>query len=429
MLTQDISRVKSFLSDKEFEGALSKARDAYEKVKDKNGKGNEWLGWRNLLEDPNDAELEHIDRLAASIREEADVFIVCGIGGSYLGARAVIEALSSFFGDEGPEILYAGHQMSGSYLQDLIAYLEKPTDEGRSKSVYLNVISKSGTTLETALSFRVLRKWMSEQYLDDLSDRIICTTSEEGGALNTLVEAHGYRKFVIPDDVGGRFSVLTPVGLLPIAVAGVDIRTLFYGAVSEYEKLEKDPQSILEYAAAKFALYEQGKTVDVITSFEPQLRAIGGWLQQLLGESEGKDHKGMFPVLTSYSTDLHSLGQFMQDGTRNMMETFITVDKVVNSPTVEEIEGDNDGLNYLAGQTFHHINSRAFEGTLQAHVDGGVPSVVITLSKLNAETVGEFIYYYELLTAVYCYCLEVNPFNQPGVENYKKEMYQLLGKK
>lgn len=429
MIKVDVSQAKSFLTDGEFEKAITKAQKSLETVQNKTGAGSEWLGWRDLLEDPNDAILEQLDGLAAEVREDADVFIVCGIGGSYLGARAVIDALSPFFGSNGPEILYAGNQMSGKYLEQLIAYLEEPIDDGESKSVYLNVISKSGTTLETALSFRVLRDWMTEQFPEDVDERIICTTSAEGGALNQLIEQHGYQKFVIPDDVGGRFSVLTPVGLLPIAVAGIDIRTLMYEAVSKYEELEQNPQDVLEYAATKYALYQKGKTLDLITSFEPELKALGGWLQQLLGESEGKDEKGMFPAVASYSTDLHSLGQFVQQGTRSLMETFLVVDSSANKLTIEEIEGDHDGLNYLAGRSFHEINHRAFEGTIKAHTNGGVPSVVITLKKLNAQHVGEFIYFYELLTAVYCYCLDVNPFNQPGVEDYKKEMYQLLGKK
>ncbi|MGD8426082.1 MAG: glucose-6-phosphate isomerase [Balneolaceae bacterium] len=428
MIKVDIRQAKSFLTDEEFETALKKAQDSFKAVQNKSGEGAEWLGWRDLLEDPNDAILEQLDSLASSIREDADVFIVCGIGGSYLGAKAVIDALTDFFGSHGPEILYAGHHMSGAYLEGLIEYLEKPNEEGNTKSVYLNVISKSGTTLETALSFRILRKWLNEKFADDAAERIVCTTSAEGGALNVLVEEHGYRKFVIPDDVGGRFSVLTPVGLLPIAVAGIDIRTLLYEAVSKYEELEKNPEKVLEYAAVKYALFRKGKAIDLITSFEPKLKSLGGWLQQLLGESEGKEGRGMFPAVASYSTDLHSLGQFVQQGTRNLMETFIVVESASNGLTIEQQEGNHDGLNYLSGRSFHEINTKAFEGTLKAHTEGAVPSVVITLSKLNAQHIGEFIYFYELLTAIYCYCLDVNPFNQPGVEDYKKEMYQLLGK-
>ncbi len=428
MIKINTSRAKQFLAEDEFRQAYQQAEDAYETVKRGSGEGSEWLGWRDLLADPNDAILEQIDSLAANIREQADVFIVCGIGGSYLGSRAVIEALQPFFDNDGPEIIFAGHHMSGKYLKDLIDYLDKPNEEGEQKSIFLNVISKSGTTLETALSFRVLRKWITEKFPEDVDDRIICTTSKEGGALNELINKHGFKKFIIPDDVGGRFSVLTPVGLFPIAVAGIDIRTLFYEAVSKYEELEEDPGQVLDYAATKFALFNNGKSLDVLTTFEPQLEALGGWLQQLLGESEGKQGKGMFPATAIYSTDLHSIGQFIQQGTRNMMETFITIESAEENITIEELSGNHDGLNYLSGQTFHEINKQAFKGTLQAHTDGSVPSIVISLDELNAQHIGEFIYFYELLTAVYCYCLGVNPFDQPGVEDYKREMYQLLGK-
>ncbi|WP_441000198.1 glucose-6-phosphate isomerase [Fodinibius sp. SL11] len=428
MIEINTDRAKQFIAEDDFNQAYKQAEKAFKLVQQGRGEGSEWLGWRELLADPNDAVLEQIDSLATAIREKADVFIVCGIGGSYLGARAVIEALSSFFGSDGPEIIFAGHQMSGKYLKDLVDYLEEPNNDDEPKSVFLNVISKSGTTLETALSFRVLRKWMTKKYPGDVDDRIICTTSEEGGALNELIDEHGYKKFIIPYDIGGRFSVLTPVGLFPIAVGGIDIRTLFYEAVSKYEELEEDPGQVLEYATAKFALFNKGKTLDVITTFEPQLQALGGWLQQLLGESEGKQGKGMFPATATYSTDLHSIGQFIQQGSRNMMETFITVKSADKSVTIEKLPGDHDGLNYLSGLTFHEINTQAFKGTLQAHTNGDVPSIVVSLDKLNAQHVGEFIYFYELLTAVYCYCLGVNPFDQPGVEDYKREMYQLLGK-
>lgn len=428
MIKVDVSRARRFLTDKEFQDAYTKAEKSLKLVRDRGGEGAEWLGWRDLLRDPNDAILEQLDSLATAIRADADVFIVCGIGGSYLGARAIIDALSPFFKNNGPEVLYAGQHMSGKYLNELLEYLEQPNAEGESKSVYLNVISKSGTTLETALAFRILRKWMEERFPDDIKQRIICTTSAKGGALNKLVKEHGYQKFVIPGDVGGRFSVLTPVGLLPIAVAGTDIRTLFYEAVSKFEELEEDPQLVLNYAAVKYALHEKGKAIDIITSFEPQLRSLGGWLQQLFGESEGKEGQGIFPATATYSTDLHSIGQFIQQGPRNLIETFIRLESGSAKPVIEKIEGNHDELNYLAGRSFHEINSRAFEGTLQAHTEGGVPCIVVSLNKLNAQHIGEFIYFYELMTAVYCYCLDVNPFNQPGVENYKEEMYQLLEK-
>ena len=427
MIEVDISRAQSFLSAPEFAKSHKKAEQAFKQVQQKNGKGSEWLGWRSMLADPGDTVLEQCERLSTTIREEADIFIMCGIGGSYMGARAVIEALSSFFGNGGPEILYAGHHMSGKYLTELIRYLETPNSEGEPRSVYLNVISKSGTTLETALSFRILRNWMQERF-EDITDRIICTTSAEGGALNQLIDEHHYRKFVIPDDVGGRFSVLTPVGLLPIAVAGIDIHSLFYEAVAKYAALEEDPEPVLKYAAARHALYKQGKAIDIFTTFEPQLNAFCGWLQQLLGESEGKEKKGIYPAKAAFSTDLHSVGQFIQQGSRNMIETFLCVQSENKNLDVAAQEQNHDGLNYLAGRSFHDINSRALEGTIAAHHKGGVPCIITTLEQLDAPHLGEFIYIYELMTAIYCYCLEVNPFNQPGVELYKKEMYKLLGK-
>lgn len=431
MVDVDVSGAVPFLTEVEQDEAREQARRGFDQVRNRSGEGAEWLGWRDLVSRPNDAILEQISSLAERIRKDADIFILCGIGGSYLGARAVIEALGDFFptgNGNRVEVIYAGHHMSGKYMDQLLKYISRPKDDGFPKSVYVNVISKSGTTLETALSFRSLRKWMIDTYGEEASERIICTTSAEGGALNKLVDEFGYRKFVIPDDIGGRFSVLTPVGLLPIAVAGIDIQTLFYGAVNEYEALEDDPEPVLRYATTRYALHQKGKAIDVIGSFKPELQAFGGWIQQLLGESEGKDGKGMFPSTTSYSTDLHSLGQMIQNGNRNMMETFINVKEATSGLKVEHTEEDVDGLNYLSGKTFHEINVNAYLGTREAHINGGVPVVSLSINKLNAQHIGALIYFYELFTAIYVYCLEVNPFNQPGVEAYKKAMYQRLGK-
>lgn len=429
MVDVDISGALSFVPEDEKKNARQQALKALEHVKKRSGKGAEWLGWRDVLSNPNDAILEQISSLAYSIRMDADVFILCGIGGSYLGAKAVIEALGDFFPiKDDIEIVYAGHHMSGKYMDQLLQYISKPKEDGTAKSVYVNVISKSGTTLETALSFRALRKWMINTYGEESRKRIICTTSREGGALNELIDEYGYQKFIIPEDIGGRFSVLTPVGLLPIAVAGIDIQTLFYGAVNEYEALEDNPERVLDYATIRYALHQKGKAIDVIGSFKPELTSLGNWVQQLLGESEGKDGKGMFPATTSYSTDLHSLGQMIQNGNRNMMETFINVKKATSKLTVEHSDQNVDGLNYLSGKTFHEINVSAYLGTKEAHIEGGVPVVTLSIDKLNAQHIGSLIYFFELFTAIYVYCLEVNPFNQPGVEAYKKAMYQLLGK-
>ncbi len=428
MISCDVRIARSFLDDSAYISARSKTDLGYKQLLEKTGPGSEWLGWRDILATPNDAILEEIEALGAKIRKDADIFIVCGIGGSYLGAKAVIDALSPHFGSKGPEILYAGHHMGGKYLQDLIEYIKKPKEDGSNKSVYVNVISKSGSTLETALAFRALRETLEEMFQDGANDRIICTTSAEGGILNQLIEKKGYRKFIIPNDIGGRFSVLTPVGLVPIAVAGLDIKSLFYGAVSAFNRYEEETEEVLEYTALRNALHKSGKTIDVISCFEPELSSFGGWIQQLYGESEGKEGKGIFPTVAGFSTDLHSIGQFIQQGKRSLMETFLIVEDSFSSIAVKEMEGDDDKLNYLAGKNFHEINTKARLGTTEAHQDGNVPIVNISINSLNEENIGALIYFFELATGVFVYSLGVNPFNQPGVEDYKKAMYRLLGK-
>lgn len=428
MIKCDVRIAKSFLDDQTYKAARSKTNFGYKQLVEKSGPGSEWLGWRDILASPNDAILEEIDALSSKIRQNADIYIVCGIGGSYLGSKAVIDALSPHFGSKDPEILYAGHHMGGKYLQQLIEYIKSPKIDGSQKSVYVNVISKSGSTLETALAFRALRKTLDEMYGDEANSRIICTTSEKGGILNKLIEMKGYKKFIIPNDIGGRFSVLTPVGLLPIAVAGLDIRALFYGAVAAYNHYEDEPVEVLEYTALRNSLHTSGKTIDVISCFEPELASFGGWIQQLYGESEGKEGKGIFPTVATFSTDLHSIGQFIQQGKRSLLETFLTVDAPFSSIKVQEMEGDDDKLNYLAGKSFHEINRKARLGTTEAHQDGNVPIVTIKIDTLNEENIGSLIYFFELSTGVFVYSLGVNPFNQPGVEDYKKAMYRLLGK-
>lgn len=428
MITVRAKNAKTFIKDEQLSTAHELANTSFRQVVEGSGKGSEWLGWRRILSNPNDAELDKISRHAAQIRSDADLFIVCGIGGSYTGAMAVIKALNPVFENNGPEIVYAGHHMSGKYLKELIRYLETPKSDGTPKSVYLNVISKSGTTLETAIAFRELRNWMHQTF-EDAADRISATTGPAGGVLNQIIEKEGYKKYVIPDDVGGRFSVLTPVGLLPIAVAGIDIQTLFYGAVSEFEKCEADPGKILDYASVRYSLLESGYAIDVIGSFEPELLGFTAWVQQLIGESEGKEGKGLYPALAGYSTDLHSVGQLIQQGQRNIIETLIEVTQPFTAMNVSSGKESNiDQLNYLSGRSLHDINRSALEGTVQAHTEGGVPVIRIVLDKLNAQQLGELIYFYELFTAVYVYMLGVNPFDQPGVEDYKRAMYKLLGK-
>lgn len=428
MIKVNVEGAKGFFTEDDLDKVNKKASSALKQVQDSSGPGNEWLGWRRILSSPNDAELERIEQHAAQIRKNADIFIVCGIGGSYQGARAIIEALTKPFREKGPEIIYAGHHLGGQYLEQLLNYLERPKQDGTMKSVYLNVISKSGSTLETAIAFRQLRKWMEDTYEEDAKQRIIATTGETGGVLNKIIAEKGYQKYVIPEDVGGRFSALTPVGLLPVAVSGIDIQTLFYGAVAEYESRETDPGDLLTYASARYLLHEKEYALDVLGSFEPELDQFCGWIQQLLGESEGKEGKGLFPANASYSTDLHSIGQLIQQGQRNIIETLITIEKPLSELRLTEMDSDVDQLDYLANYPIDKINKGALEGTFQAHVDGGVPVIRITLESVNEQQVGRLIYFYELFTAVYVYMLGVNPFNQPGVENYKKEMYKLLGK-
>lgn len=425
MLRLDDANIQPFLD----EGALDKLRPrleaAHNTVLDKTGAGNDYLGWRDLLTAPNDALLEDINAKAAEIRDRADVLVCIGIGGSYLGAKAVIEALTPYFrsdDDSKPHVLFAGHHMSGAYMRELLASLE-------GKSVYLNVISKSGTTLEPALAFRYLRAWLEANF-EDANDRIIITTDPVRGALNELRKAKGYKKYIIPPDVGGRFSVLTPVGLLPIAVAGIDIRSLLYGAVSaceQYSKFNED-NIALAYAAQRYQLLQQGYAVEVLATFEPKLGSIGGWWQQLFGESEGKELKGLFPAAVQYSTDLHSLGQYMQEGQRMLIETFLMAKNDGGNLNVTSSEANLDGLNYLTGKTMTDINHKAYEGTSKAHTDGGVPNMTLWLDRINAGTLGECLYFFEHAVAVSGYLMGVNPFNQPGVEAYKKEMFSLLGK-
>lgn len=428
MIRFNSDELEGFLGRQERAEAILKAENVYKNLSNGSIPGSEWLGWRRIVAEPNDAEMEQIVAHASKIRSEADLFIICGIGGSYTGAMAVIRALNPVFKSNGPEIMYAGHQMSGKYLKELIEYLDTPLSDGRKKSVFLNVISKSGTTLETALAFRQLRSWMHETY-EDANRRIIATTGPEGGVLNKIIDAEGYKKYVIPDDVGGRFSVLTPVGLLPVAVAGIDIRTLFYGAVSWYEQESTKLQNLLDYASCRYLMHEKGYAVDVIGTFEPELFGITAWIQQLIGESEGKEGKGLYPALSGFSTDLHSVGQLIQQGRRNICETLITVEQPVSDYFVGEGDAaDTDQLNYLAGRSFHQINRSALLGTIQAHKKGGVPVFRIEMDKLTAQGLGELIYFYELFTAVYVLMLGVNPFDQPGVEDYKKAMYSILGK-
>ena len=438
MLTLDTTGALPFLEDGAVDRLWPRVEAAHQALLDKTGAGNDYLGWRDLLLDPNDALLEDLGDTAAEIRRRADVLLCIGIGGSYLGAQAVIQALTPYFrrpaasesgtaplfaegAGKTPEILFAGHHMSGAYLRDLLGYLD-------GKSVYVNVISKSGTTLEPALAFRFIRQWLEARF-EDADRRIIVTTDPSKGALNELRRARGYKKYALPPDVGGRFSVLTPVGLLPIATAGVDIRSLFYGAVEACELFATGQDNdALDYAATRYLLYEQGYAVEALATFEPRLGGLGAWWQQLFGESEGKEHRGLYPTAVQYSTDLHSLGQYMQEGRRILVETFLIPEHDGGDLPVPDSPEDLDGLNYLSGRTMQFINQRAYEGTARAHTAGGVPNMTVRMDRIAPGTVGECLYFFEHAVAVGGYLLGVNPFDQPGVEAYKKEMFRLLGK-
>ena len=423
MLRLDPEHTLRFLDPADLERWLSDAGQAHRTLLDRSGPGAESTGWRDLLVHPDEALLEDVATTAERIRHEADVFLCIGIGGSYLGARAVIEALMpGYYRSDGtPEILFAGHHASGAYLRDLLDHIG-------GRSLFVNVISKSGRTLEPAIAFRLIRQHL-QQHFEDADRRVILTTDPRRGTLSALHERRGYRKFVIPSEVGGRFSVLTPVGLLPIAVAGIDVTALFHGAVQacrELDALAENPA--LLYAALRYGMLQQGMAVDLLSVFEPRLRGFGEWWQQLFGESEGKDGTGLFPVVAQYSTDLHSIGQYVQEGRRMLMETFLMVEEDGGGLTIPRAESNLDELDYLVGKDMATINRAAYEATAQAHADGGVPNLTLWMKRANAAEIGAAIYFFEHAVAVSGYLLGINPFDQPGVEAYKREMFQRLGK-
>lgn len=400
---------------------------AYEKLLDRKGTGNDFLGWLDPETLASDALLAEISRTAVRLRCQSQCVVVAGIGGSYLGARAVIEALSSAFPSaDDVNIIYAGNSLSEDYLAELMAYLD-------TVDYSVIVISKSGTTTETAVAFRLLQAHCESKYGHRAAERIVCITDRERGALKTLAVQKGYPCFILPDDVGGRYSVLTPVGLLPVAVAGLDIRSLVRGASDmKRDILEKGVEhDAVRYACHRNALYREGMFVEVLAAFEPRLHFFIEWWKQLYGESEGKDRKGIFPAGVVYTTDLHSLGQFMQDGNRILMETFLDVKQPLRHCAVPVLpEAENlDQLNYLSGKRLSEINRQAYRGTVLAHEDGGLPSLSMEIDRLDAYHLGQLIYFFEFACAVSGYISNVNPFNQPGVEAYKSNMFALLGKK
>lgn len=420
--------LSDFVAAGEFDAIAHQAAAACGLLETCDGPGSDFLGWVDLPVNYDRAEFERIRTAAARIRKNSDILIVIGIGGSYLGARAAIELLKSplynSISKPTPDIYFVGNGINSGYLNEIISLCE-----GRDVSV--NIISKSGTTTEPAIAFRVFRELLEKKYgPEEAKHRIYATTDKARGTLKELADREGYEAFVIPDDVGGRYSVLTAVGLLPIAVAGADIAALMAGAAQAREALAGSgmENDCVRYAAARNILSRKGRVIELLVSYEPAFGMMGEWWKQLFGESEGKDGKGIFPASATFSTDLHSLGQFIQQGSRTMFETVVHFARPKSDITLGEVEGDIDGLNFLAGRTMQYVNDRAFEGTVLAHTDGGVPNIVLEVPEISETELGYMIYFFEKACAISGYLLGVNPFNQPGVESYKKNMFALLGK-
>ncbi|EGQ4351802.1 glucose-6-phosphate isomerase [Staphylococcus pseudintermedius] len=423
----DYQKALKFFGQHELDQQQDAVKAIHRTIHEGTGAGSDFLGWVDLPVNYDKEEFSRIKEAAKQVQSHSDVLVVIGIGGSYLGARSAIEMLTPAFkkDSEYPEIIFAGNHLSSSYLQSLIDYLAD-------KDYSVNVISKSGTTTEPAVAFRIFKKLLEEKYgKEEAVKRIFATTDQAKGALKQLATNEGYETFVVPDDVGGRFSVLTAVGLLPIAVAGIDIDAMMGGAAKAREELSSDDLSsniAYQYASIRNILYNKGYTTEMLINYEPSLQYFNEWWKQLFGESEGKDLKGIYPSSANFTTDLHSLGQYVQEGRRLLIETVLKVENPEHDITIEEDADDLDGLNYLAGKTVDEVNTKAFEGTLLAHTDGGVPNMVVKLPRLDAETYGYVVYFFELAVAMSGYQLGVNPFNQPGVEAYKQNMFALLGK-
>ena len=429
-MTLKMTGVKGFVEQRELTNMDSLMHCVNEQLLAHTGAGNDFLGWIDLPVNYDKDEFARIQKAAKKIQSDSDVLIVIGIGGSYLGARAAIEfckgQMYNAVREEGiPEVYFAGNNISSSYLNDIIKIIGD-------RDFSVNIISKSGTTTEPAIAFRVFKKMLEEKYgKEGAKGRIYATTDKARGALKALATAEGYETFVVPDDVGGRFSVLTAVGLLPIAAAGVDIAEMMKGAQDSREVCtagDVNTNPAMQYAALRNILYRKGKTTEILVNYEPALMMMGEWFKQLYAESEGKDLKGIFPTAANFSTDLHSIGQFIQDGTRNLFETVLWVNTPVSEAYLEAAEEDIDGLNYLAGKSVQFVNSKAYQGTLMAHMDGGTPNIIVEIDKADAYHFGYLAYFFEKACGLSGYLLGVNPFDQPGVEAYKKNMFALLGK-
>lgn len=418
MIKLNLEHTKQFCDKDDYKFMSTKVLNAFDVLINKIGPGNDFLGWLDL---PNRINLKEIIDTAKEIRSKCEVLVVIGIGGSYLGSAAVIEAHKNYFKNDF-EVVFAGHNISSDYLTELIEYLSD-------KEFCINVISKSGTTTEPAIAFRILKEVLENKYGKN-SGRIYATTDKEKGALKGLALKENYKTFVVPDDIGGRFSVLTPVGLLPIACAGVDVEQLVKGAGDARVKyLEKDidKNDVLRYALVRNVLH-LNKDIEILVNYEQKLNLFSEWWKQLFGESEGKGGKGIYVSSVTFSTDLHSMGQMIQDGKRNLFETILKVNKSQKDISIPKLKEDLDGLNYISGKSIHFVNEQALNGTLMAHVEGNVPNIIIELDEINPYTIGELIYFFELACGVSGYVLGVNPFDQPGVEAYKRNMFALLGK-
>jgi len=428
--TLSIKHLQGFVRDDEFIGIAPAVKAAHEALHTGTGLGNDYIGWLNLPTDYDKEEFARIKAAAKKIQGNSDIFIVIGIGGSYLGARAAIEFIKSpnynALCKDTPQIYYTGNSISSNALSELLEICE-------GKDISINMISKSGTTTEPAIAFRLFRELLEKKYgKEGAKERIFCTTDKAKGTLKALADREGYETFVVPNNVGGRYSVLTAVGLLPIAVSGADIDALMKGAKDAQDKFtdpDIDKNDCYKYAAIRNVLYNKGLTTEILVSYEPAFTLMNEWFKQLYGESEGKDFKGIFPASVIFSTDLHSMGQYIQDGRRNLFETVVHFEKVQREITIGTDPENLDGLNFLSGKTMQFVNQKAFEGTVLAHNDGGVPNIILNVDDMDEYNLGYLIYFFEKACAISGYLLGVNPFNQPGVESYKKNMFALLGKR
>lgn len=425
-ITLDLTFIKQFVNNERLQSIQEEITHNYSQLIEGNGKGNEFLGWLDLPKNCSVEQIEDIINTANELRSQSEVIVVIGIGGSYLGSRAIIEALYPHFERKSPQIVFAGHHLDVNYHYSLLKWLDN-------KDYSIVIISKSGTTTEPAIAFRLLREHLYKKYGEAAAaKRIVAITDSKKGTLKSLSTKHGYKTFDIPDNVGGRYSVLTPVGLLPIAIAGFDIKELLKGAHQMrsvcFETDEIDKNIALQYAAIRTILYRMGFQVELMVSYNPSLSFFAEWWKQLFGESEGKDKEGLFPASANFTTDLHSLGQYIQDGSPILFETIIDVKNSINNITIEQNQEIDDGLNFLSGKKLSEINSMAMKGTIYAHSDGGTPNLVLTIDKISEETLGALVYFFEFACGVSAYTLGVNPFDQPGVEQYKNNMFALLEK-